>query len=184
MEQYVEDRKDTINPELIGAKFAQGDVVNTIITCANGETILIRLDTSLPRSYSREFTVRGTKGMYEQTSNSVFFDGDKEYWTPLEYIEDFKNNAEKYKDMLPDMWKNVTKEQLDAGHGGMDYLEFRDFVDRLKDGREMAIDVYDAAAWMSVTCLSEESIKNGGMPLQIPDFTNGECKTRKRFDIV
>lgn len=59
IEQYINDRKDTFeNKELIGKKFKQGDIVNTIITCENGETISIRLDTTLPRSYSREFTVK------------------------------------------------------------------------------------------------------------------------------
>ena len=68
---------------------------------------------------------------------------------------------------------------LDAGHGGMDYLEFRDFVDRLTAGREMPIDVYDAAAWMVITCLTEASIANGGMPIDIPDFTNGKWIRRE-----
>ena len=184
MEQYVENNKDNINPELIGVDFAQGDIVNTILTCENGEQILIRLDTSLPRSYSREFTVRGTKGMYEQSSNSAYFDGQKEFWSPVEYFDEYKNSAKKYKELLPPMWSEITQEQLDAGHGGMDYLEFRDFVDRLKAGREMPIDVYDAAVWMCVTALSEESIREGGMPKAVPDFTRGEYKTRKPLDVV
>ena len=54
MEEYVESRKDTIvNKDLIGVDFAQGDVIHTIITCENGETMMLRLDTSLPRSYNR-----------------------------------------------------------------------------------------------------------------------------------
>lgn len=184
MEQYVEDRRDTINPELIGVDFAQGDVVHTIIKCENGETMLLKLDTSLPRSYSREFVVQGTKGMYEQASNSVYFDGQPEYWSRLEYIEKYKNTAENYKDLLPDAWKAITKEQLEAGHGGMDYVELREFVDKLKSGEEMLVDVYDAASWMVVTCLSEESIKNGGAVMQIPDFTRGMWKTRKSKDVL
>lgn len=184
MEQYVEDRRDTINPELIGVDFAQGDVVHTIIKCENGETMLLKLDTSLPRSYSREFVVQGTKGMYEQASNSVYFDGQPEYWSRLEYIEKYKNTAENYKDLLPDAWKAITKEQLEAGHGGMDYVELREFVDKLKSGEEMLVDVYDAASWMVVTCLSEESIKNGGAVMQIPDFTRGMWKTRESKDVL
>jgi hypothetical protein len=38
----------------------------------------------------------------------------------------------------------------------------------------MPIDVYDAAAWMSISALTEESIANGGMPVSVPDFTNGK----------
>lgn len=184
MEQYVIDHKDKVDPALQGVDFAQGDVVQTIITCENGETMLLTLDTSLPRSYNRAFTVRGTKGMYEQFTNSVFLDGDREYWTGKEFIDNNLNNADKYSDLLPDCWRNITKEQLDAGHGGMDYIELRDFVDRLKGGIPMALDVYDAAAWMCVSCLSEESIKNGGKPMEIPDFTKGEYKNRKDVDII
>jgi predicted dehydrogenase len=184
MEQYVLDHKDKVDPALQGVDFAQGDIVNTVITCENGETMLLTLDTSLPRSYNRAFTVRGTKGMYEQYTNSIFLDGDNEYWTGKEYIEKNLDNAESYKDLLPDSWKSITKEQLDAGHGGMDYVELREFVDNLKSGKEMAIDVYDAAAWMCVTCLSEESIKQGGARMEIPDFTKGAYKTRELQDVV
>ena len=122
--------------------------------------------------------------MYEQFTNSVFLDGDREYWTGAEFIEKNLNNADKYSDLLPDCWRNITQEQLDAGHGGMDYVELRDFIDRLKLGREMALDVYDAASWMVVSCLSEESIKQGGKPMEIPDFTKGAYKTRKETEII
>ncbi len=184
MEQYVEDRRGTINPDLLGVDFKQGDVVHTIIKCANGESMMLKLDTSLPRSYNREFTVRGTKGMYEQISNSVYFDGQPEYWSSVEYIENYKNSAEKYKSMLPDAWKDITQEQLDAGHGGMDYVELREFIERFKNGEEMLIDVYDAASWMVISALSEISIAEGGKPMQIPDFTRGKWLEREPIDVL
>ena len=184
LERYVNDNKDTINPELIGAKFMQGDIVNTIITCAGGETITLRLDTTLPHFYNREFTVHGTKGLYEQSANTVFFDGDPEkYWISADYIKENINNADKYAYLLPPAWQNITKEMLDSGHGGMDYLELRDFIDRLKNGDDMPIDVYDAASWMCISCLSEQSIREGGAPVGIPDFTNGEWKNRHSLDV-
>ena len=100
------------------------------------------------------------------------------------FVVSGNNSEEDYKALLPDSWFNITQEQLDAGHGGMDYIEFRDFIDRLKAGEEMAIDVYDAAAWMCITCLSEESIREGGMPKAIPDFTKGAYKTRPSLDVA
>ena len=122
--------------------------------------------------------------MMEQDYNAVYFDGQPEYWSRVEYVDKYKNSAEKYKSMLPDAWQAITQEALDAGHGGMDYVELREFVDRLKDGREMAVDVYDAASWMVITCLSEESIKNGGKVMEIPDFTKGAWKTRPSQDVL
>lgn len=185
LERYINDRKDTIvNKELIGKSFKQGDIVNTIITCENGETISIRLDTTLPRSYSREFTVRGTKGMYEENTNSVFFDGDQEEYDSAKYYMRVINNAAQYEEKyLPDIWKNVTQEQLDSGHGGMDGFEFAAFFDALRNNKPMPIDVYDAASWMCITALSEYSIANGNIPVEIPDFTKGAWKTRARLDV-
>ena len=122
--------------------------------------------------------------MYEQISNSVYFDGQPEFWSSLEYIDKYKNSAEEFKDLLPHEWKIITKEALEAGHGGMDYVELREFVDRVKDGGEMQCDIYDAASWMVVACLSEKSIKEGGAPQLIPDFTRGAYKTRKPQDVL
>lgn len=63
------------NPDLTlrGQQFAQGDIVNTLITCENGEPVSLTLDTTLPKYYSREFTVRGTKGLTNQEANMIFW---------------------------------------------------------------------------------------------------------------
>ena len=55
----------------------------------------------------------------------------------------------------------------------MDWLVFRSFFDAAKAGAPAPIDVYDAAAWMSISTLAEESILLGSQPMAIPDFTNG-----------
>ena len=38
----------------------------------------------------------------------------------------------------------------------------------------MPVDVYDAAAWMSVTALSKKSIAEGGATQTFPDLTRGK----------
>lgn len=166
--------------------FAQGDIIETIITCENGELINLRLDTTLPTYYSREFTVRGTKGLYRQDVNMAVFDGEEmDHGGKIEYMIKEVNNATKYHDKyLPEMWKNITPEMIEAGHGGMDIFEFEAFCDCLRNGKEMPIDVYDAAAWMSIAYLTEESIKKGGAAVEIPDFTNGAYKERPRKDVI
>ena len=172
-------------PELVGKRFMQGDVVNTIITCADGSTILLRLDTTLPRHYSRELTVRGTRGLYEQGNNFVHLLGDPEGWNTVEMYAEHGNNAKKYEEeYLPAVWKAITPEQIKAGHGGMDVIEFEVFADCLKNGKPMPIDVYDAAAWMCVTALSEASVAQGGLPQMIPDFTSGMWTRRAPSDVV
>ena len=168
-----------------GKRFKQGDIVSTIITCANGETISLRLDTTLPRHYSRNLTVRGTKGLYEQDTNMVFFDGDKENYDTLKYYIDNINNAQKLEEKyLCDEWKYITSEQKKAGHGGMDGIMLADAVKRIQNGEEFPIDVYDAASWMVITALSEASIQLGGAVQQIPDFTRGRWSQRENIDVV
>lgn len=170
------------------AEFMQGDIITTVIKCAGGETINLRLDTTLPRFYSRDFCVRGTKGMYEQATNSVFIEGvHKEgyHFNPsISYKELFNNAAEYEEQYLPKIWKEVTPEVTEAGHGGMDYFTYRAFVDGLKNNTPMPIDVYDAATWMAVTVLSEQSILHGSAPQIMPDFTAGKWQQRRREDVV
>lgn len=61
--------------DLTSCEFTQGDVVTTIIKCAHGETIVLTLDTTLPRPYSRGFHVQGTKGIFMEDNMSLFLDG-------------------------------------------------------------------------------------------------------------
>lgn len=164
----------------------QGDIVTTIITCANGEAITLTLDTTLPKHYSREFTVRGTKGYCVQEANMVLFD-DKElhnYYEPHKVLQRWMDNGENYKAYLPDLWKNITKEEMELGHGGMDYMMFKSFFKAAINGDPMPVDAYDAAAWMCITALSEQSIAQGGAPQPIPDFTKGKWLTRPRLDVM
>ena len=184
LEEFINSRDD-VDESVKGKRFKQGDIVNTIITCANGETISLRLDTTLPRHYSRNLTVRGTKGLYEQDTNMVFFDGDKETFDTLKHYIDNINNAEKLEEKyLCEEWKKITPEDIEAGHGGMDAIMLNDIVRRIQKGDEFPIDVYDAASWMVITALSEASIASGGAVQQIPDFTRGEWIQRKNIDVL
>ena len=163
--------------------FAQGDVVCTNIMCADGSLISLKLDTSLPRAYSREFTISGTKGLFSVPDQVVLTD-EMEFNHELEIKEYSGNNKEIYENNLPAVWKNITQEQIDAGHGGMDTLTLQAFFGAALSGEEMPIDVYDAATWMVITCLTEASIANGGMPVDIPDFTNGKWILREPKDVA
>jgi len=183
LEEYIKTRPDATE-EMKQTKFKQGDIINTILTCSNGETILLTLDTTLPRSYSRAFTVRGTKGMYEQNTHSVYMDGGKEEWDPAAYYRKAIGNAEAYEaEYLPGCWKNVTPEALAAGHGGMDWHAYKAFTDALQKKEAMPIDVYDGATWQAVAVLSEMSIQQGGAPQTMPDFTNGSWFKRPPKDV-
>ena len=158
--------------------YAQGDVVTTILKCARGETICITLDTTLPRFYSRGFHVQGTRGMYMEDNHSVFLDGQDNAF-------DFKwrekwGCADAYRDAYEHpVWKAYLEQGVRGGHDGMDWLEMDAFLRAVSEQAPAPIDIYDAAAWMSVSCLSEQSVALGGAPMAIPDFTNGKWLSRE-----
>ena len=76
LHRYIIDRMDKYDnlKKLKDVEFAQGDIVTTVIKCANGETISIQLDTTLPRMYSRGFEVHGTKAYYTEDGNTFVND--------------------------------------------------------------------------------------------------------------
>ena len=157
---------------LMNTEFMQGDVVTTVIKCAHGETITLTLDTTVPRFYSRDLKVFGTKATYEEASNSIFADntGLNHEENVSKHWDSAKNYEEEYEHPI---WKQYIKDGVKAGHGGMDWLVLSAFFDALKENKPMPIDVYDMASWMSVTALSEVSIELG-TPVEIHDFTCGK----------
>lgn len=153
--------------EFAQTDYAQGDIVTTIIKCANGETIVLTLDTSLPRPYSRAGRVQGTKGIWMEDNNSIHIEGK----SPAHGWESFDEYREKYEHPL---WKEFIDGGVKGSHGGMDHLVLRAFVESIVKEIEPPIDVYDMAAWRAVSVLTEQSILQGGHPVPFPDFTNGK----------
>lgn len=176
LHEYIVDDRGADHP-LAKAEFAQGDIITTVIKCAKGQTIVLSLDTTLPRFYSRGFTVRGTKGSYFEDLDSIFQDKVHNHdWG----ADKFRGNAKEYEEQYQHpLWKNYDPK---GGHGGMDYLVISAFLEAVKKGKKPPIDVYDAAAYMCITALSEESIQKGSAPIAIPDFTRGKWYMRQDID--
>lgn len=178
LHEYIVSNKSD-DEELKNTVFKQGDIVTTVINCENGQTITMTLDTTLPRFYSRGFTVRGTKGMYEEATDSVFLDCEEDIKHELSWRKDKSGNAAEYEEEYDHpVWKKYLEEGVKGDHDGMDWLEFSIFFDCLENGKPMPIDAYDAATWMAVTALSEESIANGSVKIEFPDFTRGKWRER------
>ncbi len=152
--------------------YKQGDIITTIITCANGQTIRLCLDTTAPRPhYSRNFTIRGSRGMCSEDSKVLFFDGMK---------EPCRNNLEEmYKTYDHPLHEEYVSLGEKGGHGGMDWLVCRAFVESVKNGRNTPIDAYDSILWLAIAPLSEASIELGGSPVPVPDFTCGKWVNRE-----
>ncbi|MDD4796448.1 MAG: Gfo/Idh/MocA family oxidoreductase [Eubacteriales bacterium] len=166
-------QKHRAGEAIADTRFNLGDVVTTMIQCAQGETIVLTHDCTLPRPYSRGGLVQGTQGIWMEDNASVFISGlspeNPAHWSP-EIWEPFANYDDPYGHPL---WKAYQQYGLRGGHDGMDYLVLRAFIESVQQGTPTPIDVYDTAAWMAVTCLSEQSIAAGGMPVEVPDFTDG-----------
>ena len=154
--------------------FKQGDIVTSVITCAGGETIRLTLDTTVPRPYySRNFTVRGTEGCcIEEAGYCTFF---------LEGMLEptVHNEASFYEKYDHPLHAEYAKIDALGGHGGIDWLVCRAFIESVKAGTDTPIDAYDTAAWMAIAPLSAASIAKGGAPVEIPDFTHGKWFRRE-----
>ena len=172
LHDYIK-QNDKADKALLMQEFMQGDIVTTVIRCAHGQTITLTLDTTLPRPYSRGFTVRGTKGMYQEDNQSVFLD---EMGSELHFKwQEQWGNADQYlKKYQHPIWTQYLEEGVKEGHDGMDYLVLSAFFESVRNRTQTPIDVYDAASWMCISALSEDSIACGGAPVSIPDFTNGK----------
>jgi len=173
LHEYMLDKKSD-DAMLVNKTFAQGDVVKTIIKCARGEIISLTLDTTLPRYYSRDFSVHGTKGMYDEASESLFLAEEHSKFHES-WPKNGAGNAPQYEEKYDHpLWKKFVTDGVRGTHGGMDLLMFEDFFERAENNKPMPIDVYDIATWMIISHLTEMSIAKGGMPVDFPDFTNGK----------
>ncbi|MCL7962475.1 MAG: Gfo/Idh/MocA family oxidoreductase [marine benthic group bacterium] len=154
-------------------RFKLGDVVTTVITTANGESIVLSHDTNLPRPYSLNFRVQGTRGLWMADNRSIYLEDsspEPHRWEPFEtYQAQFEHP----------LWTRFAGDAEGAGHGGMDFFVMHAFVESVKRGEATPLDVYDAAAWSVIGPLSEQSIAMGNHPVAFPDFTGGRWAKRK-----
>ncbi len=87
----------------------------------------------------------------------------------------------------PNTWKNIStrsgvitwKTVSAAGTAAWMGWSMMPFIEAVRKGEPCPIDVYDAAAWMCITPLSEQSIAMGSAPVPVPDFTSGAWSTRR-----
>ena len=158
-------------------EYALGDVVNTLIRTANGETIQLVHDTNGPRPYSRKILLQGTRGVVRKyPEERIHVEGVSEphRWEELAAYRDRWEHP---------VWRALEEASRGAGHGGMDYIEDYRLVQCLREGEPMDMDVYDGAAWSAVSALSEASIA-GRRVVDVPDFTRGAWRRRPPLGVV
>lgn len=163
--------------QFVGGTF-RGNMNTTTIKTVLGQTIMIQHDVTTPRPYSRLHLVSGTKGCAQKYPLPGRIALGHKDWLPE---EELRKLEEEYNPPIIKQMREMA--QKIGGHGGMDFLMDWRMIDCLRNGLPMDMDVYDAAAWSVVGPLSEWSVANRSMPVDIPDFTNGSWKTNVPHDI-
>jgi hypothetical protein len=158
--------------------YKQGDIVTTQIQTANGETIVLSLDTSSPRPYNLGFRVQGTNGLWQDHHAGELGEG-RIYFEDKSKPHEWENTKKYMDDHDHPLWKRYEKDATNSGHGGMDFFVDNAFIECIKRKVEFPLDVYDMATYYAITPLSEKSIEKGGQMVTIPDFTRGKWKSRK-----
>lgn len=150
-----------------------GDTTNSLIQTENGVVISLRFDVQSPRPHHMDFyTLQGTGASYDDEAG-IYIDGKSKGWDPI---------SKYYADYEHPYWLRHAEKARTYGHGGGDYFTLQHFYGCIREGKPFGIDVYDAVTWSSLIPLSAKSIREKGMPQEIPDYTRGKWKHRKRFD--
>ncbi|WP_405513030.1 Gfo/Idh/MocA family protein [Spirosoma sp. KNUC1025] len=172
LRQYIVDGSETAYADAT-VNYKLGDVVTTMIECANGENIVLIHDTNSNRPYSTGFRAHGTHGTWLDSNDQISLSANKpdaQAWEP------FAARQEKHDHPL---WKRYARTAEKPPCGGIDFFIFQDFINSVKEKTAPPIDVYDAAVWSAISPLSELSLAQGGQSVEIPDFTRGKWKTNK-----
>ena len=159
-------------------RYVLGDINVSLIRTMRGQTIFLSHDTNLPRPYSRKYILQGTRGLVEGYPRRVYIEGmskAEDRWDPIEGWFDSHDHP---------LWKSDKVRTASAGHGGMDWLEDWRLISCLRAGQPTDQNVYDGVAWSVIGPLTEWSVKNGGRPIQVPDFTRGRWRSLEPLGII
>lgn len=158
-------------------QFQLGDQNVSLIQTARGRTIYLAHSTHCPRPYSRLQVVQGTRGIASGWPYRLHIEGKSpaHEWEPADtYYPTYEHP----------LWRSQRIKEMDRGHGGMDFLEDFRLIECLRSGVPTDFNVYDAVALSSMVELSIRSVRSGGKPQSVPDFTRGGWKTAAPWPIV
>ncbi len=168
MRHYVERRFPEGHPAR-QIDFRAADSTTVLIKTAREVLIDLRYDvmSARPHPTTVYYTIQGTKAVYDSRIESLWIEGRSKAraWEPAgPYLEEFDHP----------LWKEHGGQAEKTGHSGGDYFVIQQFTEAVRKGGPVPVDVYDAAAWSAVMPLSEQSLDEGGKPVEIPDFTRGK----------
>ena len=177
-----------------------GDMNTSIIKTELGRTIVLQHDIVTPRPYSRANLIQGSRGTFSDYPPQVFIDhaGDDSHAEMGAHDwEDAGPESPSMEEYEHPLWKDFgdLARKL-GGHGGMDFVSPRHFLDlvarglvltwkvstlqimnyrliqAMREGTPPDMDVYDAAAWSAPGPLSFICVAHD-IAVQFPDFSRG-----------
>lgn len=142
----------------------EGHVNTSLIQTEKGVTILLQLDVTTPRPYSRMQTVCGTRAYVQkyplptiQTDTTPLLTGEEAEEKMLQFATSPAAQA-----WLKGHDMGVANE--------MNYAMDARLIHCLRHGLPLDIDVYDAVEWSCIAELSKRSALEGGKPMEFPKF--------------
>ena len=179
LSKFIDDHVSKDHP-YHNINFNLGDIVTSMIKCANGETIIVTHDTNLPRPYSLGFRVQGTNGLWKGEGGGEWSDAGEQIYVEGKSKPHVWDKAEEWLTKYDHQyWREKGEKATGSGHGGMDFIMLNDFFDAVRNKKPVPLDAYDAAAWSAVSALSEMSVARGGALVDFPDFTRGQWIKRE-----
>ena len=153
----------TEGPSWNHPEIGQPDLQVALMKTEKGSILRMACGFTVPVPHSQHhwYHIHGTRGRLEMSRSGL---GKPKMWLADEQMHEPA--------AVDWRWErtNGTPEALSSGHGGTDYYAHASFRDALLHGKAPELDVYRAMDTAAPAILAADSIDQGSMPLQVPDF--------------
>lgn len=153
----------------IDATTGRGRINTALLTTEKGRTILLQLDMTTPRPYSRLQTTCGTEGYAQKYPLPTLVTPANPHPITGHEAEEKADEMATYHPAFA-LWQEGYLRGVD---NEMNYAMDARLIYCLCHGLPLDIDAYDAAEWSCLTELTQLSAQRGGAVVEIPDFTEG-----------
>lgn len=136
----------------------------SLITTEKGISILLQLDVTTPRPYTRIQGVCGTDGFVQKYPIPTVQLGNGK---PLTGDDAIAAMSAYFTHPAIELWNEGKRKGVP---NEMNYAMDVRLIYCLRQGLPLDMDVYDAAEWSCIAELSQQSATHGGMPVDFPCF--------------
>ena len=127
---------------------------NMVLMQLEGGVKAAYLQCHFTPDYHRNYVFIGTEGRLENSEPEM------KVWVKTRRSNTYRELADRTYDIKP----------LSGTHGGADPIICKDFVDMVLDGKEPIAPAIAGRMSVAVGCRATESLRNGGIPLEVPEY--------------